>query len=419
MGKRRPRDAAFAMTENDELLLLRALLRASDYGVLLSDADRRDRVCNRQFCETFGLEGLDSIRSQPDYVRTHVLPRLKNPDEFLQTLSDVYADPSRVLEDEVELAAPRIRLLRRYTAPVLDDEGSVIGRLWTFLDITRTRTMEEKVRTQASQLKEQSRQLASALKTVTGRLDRVENTLTQTQQQLLESEKLSAVGLLAASVAHDIRNILTPLSIEIALADQDDPAGRGESLEAMRRQVDSLALLTHRLLALARPAVVERVPLDLCGPALRVAGMVRAQAGLENVRIVTSAPPHLPAVSADGVQMDQVLVNLVLNAIQAMRATGGGTLTLTLDDHKRGVRVRVRDTGPGIPPAHRRRLFDPFFTTRPDGAGLGLFSCRRIVEAHGGTLGVRSAPGGGTQFSLWLPQADSPPSAEKGHTHGR
>ena len=404
------------MTENDELLLLRALLRASDYGVLLSDADRRDRVCNRQFCETFGLDGLDAVR-RPNYVRTHVLPRLKDPDGFLRTLEAVYADPRRVLEDEVELAAPRPRLLRRYTAPVVADDGTIIGRLWTFLDITRTRTMEEKVRAQAAQLKEQSRQLASALKAVTGRLDRAENTLTLTQQQLFESEKLSAVGLLAASVAHDIRNVLTPLAIELTLADQDDPAGRAESLEAMRRQVDSLALLTHRLLALAKPATVERVPLDLCDFLTRIAGLVRSQAALENVRIVTSVRPRLPAVQADAVQMDQVLVNLVLNAIQAMRATDGGTLTLTLDTHGGGVRVRVRDTGPGIPSHSRRRLFDPFFTTRPDGAGLGLFSCRRIIEAHGGTLGIRNAPGGGAQFSVWLPPADSSQTSQ-GNTRG-
>lgn len=400
------------MTETDELLLLRALLRASDYGVLLSDADRRDRVCNRRFCETFGLDGLDAVRTQPDYVRTHVLPRLRDPDGFLRTLENVYADPSRVLEDEVELAAPRTRLLRRYTAPVVGEDGAIIGRLWTFLDITRTRTMEEKVRAQAAQLKEQSRQLASALKTVTGRLDRAENTLTLTQQQLFESEKLSAVGLLAASVAHDIRNVLTPLAIELTLADQDDPAARGESLDAMRRQVDGLALLTHRLLALAKPETTERVPLDLSAFVTRIATLVRSQAALENVRIVTTVRPQLPSVRVDSVQMDQVLVNLVLNAFQAMRATDGGTLTLTLDGRGGGVRVRVRDTGRGIPPQNRRRLFDPFFTTRPDGAGLGLFSCRRIVEAHGGTLGVRNAPGGGAQFSIWLPSADSDDTSE-------
>jgi len=391
------------MSENDELHLLRALLRASDYGVLLSDSARRDRIGNRRFCEMFGLDSVDTLAAQPDYVRRQLVSRLKDPEGFVRTLDAIYADPKRVVEDEVELLVPRPRLLRRYTAPVLGDDGAVIGRLWTFLDITRARGMEDRVRAQAAQLKEQSKQLAAALKTVTGRLDKVENTLSQTQQQLFETEKLSAVGLLAASVAHDIRNILTPLTIEMNLADQDDPAGRAESLDAMRRQVDSLALLTHRLLALARPAAVERAPTDLAALSARIAHLVRSQAILENVQIITVVGPRLPLVHADGVQIDQVLVNLVLNAIQAMRGVGGGTLTLTLDRHQEGVRVRVSDTGPGIPPAHRRRLFDPFFTTRPDGAGLGLFSCRRIVQAHGGTIGVRGRPAGGTQFTVWLP----------------
>ena len=395
-----------AMAENDELHLLRALLRASDYGVLLSDSARRDRIGNKRFCELFGMESLETLQAHPDYVRRQLVSRLKDPDGFVQTLDEIYADPKRVVEDEVELTAPRPRLLRRYTAPVLGEDGSVIGRLWTFLDITRARGMETKVRAQAAQLKEQSRQLASALKTVTGRLDRVENTLSLTQQQLFETEKLSAVGLLAASVAHDIRNILTPLTIEIALADQNDPTTRAESLDAMRRQVDSLALLTHRLLALARPAIVERMPTDLAALATRITHLIHSQAALENVQIVTVVNRPLPLVQADSVQIDQVLVNLVLNAVQAMRATGGGTLTLTLDRHSSGVRARVADTGPGITPAHRRRLFDPFFTTRPDGAGLGLFSCRRIIQAHAGTIGMRARPGGGTQFTVWLPHAD-------------
>ena len=402
------------MTENDELLLLRALLRASDYGVLLSDAARRDRLCNRRFCEMFGLDGLDALH-QPEYVRTHLAPRLRDPAQFLQTLAFVYADPKRVLEDEVELIAPRPRLLRRYTAPVTDDRGEIIGRLWTFLDITRTRGMEDKVRAQAAQLKEQSKQLALALKTVTGRLDKVENTLTLTQQQLFETEKLSAVGLLAASVAHDIRNILTPLTIEMTLADQNDPAVRTESLTAMRRQIDSLSLLTHRLLALARPDTFERAPTDLAALITRIAALVQTQAAWEKVQIVTVLPRRLPPISADAVQIDQVLVNLTLNALQALRTTNGGTMTLTLDRHKSGIRIRVADTGPGIPPQIRGRLFDPFFTTRPDGAGLGLFSCRRIVQAHGGTIQVRSAPGRGTQFTVWLPLQHHPESGELPH----
>ncbi len=391
------------MTENDEILLLRAMLRASDYGVLMSDSTRLDRLCNRRFCEMFSLESLETLRSQPNYVRTELAPRLKDAEGFVQTLEAVYADPKRVLEDEVELIAPKQRLLRRYTAPVLDEGGAIIGRLWTFLDITRARGMEDKVRAQATQLKEQSRQLASALRNVTGRLDKVENTLSLTQQQLFETEKLSAVGLLAASVAHDIRNLLTPLTIEVSLADQNDPALRAESLSAMRRQIDGLALLTHRLLALARPDTLERRPTDLPALVSQILRLVRPQADSENVQIVCIASPRLPLVFADSVQMEQVLVNLILNAVQAMRATGGGTLTITLDRYKDGARVRIGDTGPGITAQNRRRLFDPFFTTRPDGAGLGLFSCRRIAEAHGGAITVRSRPGA-TQFTLRLPE---------------
>ena len=390
------------MNESDEILLLRALLRASDYGVLLSDSARTDRLCNRRFCEMFGLDSVDILNTEPSYVRTSLAPRLKDAAGFLETLDAVYADPRRVLEDEVEILLPRQRLLRRYTAPVVGDDGAIIGRLWTFVDITRARAMEDKIRAQAAQLKEQSRQLASALKSVTGRLDRAETTLSQTQQQLFETEKLSAVGLLAASVAHDIRNLLTPLTIEASLADQDDPALRAESLSAMRRQIDGLALLTHRLLALAKPDILDREPTDLSQLVSQILRLVRPQATLENVAVACTVSPRLPQVCADPVQIEQVLVNLILNAVQAMKATSGGTLTLTLDRFQGGARVRVRDTGPGITAANKKRLFDPFFTTRPDGAGLGLFSCRRIAEAHGGAITVRSRPGN-TQFTLWLP----------------
>ncbi len=392
------------MTERDELLLLRALLRASDYGVLLSDSARHDRVGNRRFCEMFGLDSVDTLAAQPNFVRTQLAPRLKDPQGFMASLDAAYANPAYVMEDEVEIVAPRTRKLRRYTTPVHNDGGVIIGRLWTFLDVTRARGMEARIRSQATQLREQSKQLASTLKTVTGRLDKAETTLSQTQAQLFETEKLSAVGLLAASVAHDIRNILTPLTIELSLADQTDAAARGEALSAIRQQVDSLALLTHRLLALARPQSQERAPTDLPAMVARILTLIGPQAALENVTLACRAAPALPIVQADAVQMEQVLVNLVLNAIQAMRATSGGQMTLTMDQHTGGVRLRVADTGPGISPAARRRLFDPFFTTRPDGAGLGLFSCRRIMEAHSGMISVRARRGGGTQFTLWLPQ---------------
>jgi len=399
--------------------LLRALLRASDYGVLLSDAARHDLLCNLRFCELFGIPQLTLASEMLQDMRAQVLPRIKFPEEFLHVLELVYADPHLTREDEVELIAPAPRLLRRYTAPVLDAEGALIGRLWTFLDITQTRALEDKVRAQSAQLRVQARQLAAALKSANGRLHKVENTLTLTQQQLFESEKLSAVGLLAASVAHDIRNILTPLTIEMQLADQNDPAERAESLSAMRTQVDRLSLMTQRLLSLARPQNAIREPVDMAASARHVVDLLLPQARLDNVQVHLRVPRHLPAVLGDGVQLEQVLVNLVLNGMQAMQSEGG-TLSLALSLHssvaqKPGLCIRVRDTGPGISAAQRRRIFDPFFTTKPDGTGLGLFSCRRIVLAHAGSLHIRSGKAG-TQAIVWLPclteSAPKEPSAD-------
>jgi len=407
------------MTESEELLLLRALLRASDFGVLLSDSQRRDLVCNRRFCVMFGLSEQSALTLPTAEVRAHVLPRLKDPAEFVRTLDAVYANPRLTREDEVELIAPRPRQLLRYTAPVTDAKGHVIGRLWTFRDITSLRLLERKVTAQSELLRAQSRQLATALKAVSGRLHKVENTLTQTQQQLFEREKLGVVGLLAASVAHDIRNILTPLTIEMTLVDQDDAGGRAESLAAMRQQIDRLSLLTHQLLALSRPETSDCAPFDLAKSAQRVAALLRPQAALDSVDVHLQCSRRLPPVLGDSVQIEQVLVNVVLNGVQAMQTTGG-TLSLALcrreRAHEPGVCVRVGDTGPGIPPALRRRLFDPFVSTKPDGTGLGLFSCRRIVQAHGGAIHVRSRPGGGTQVSFWLPCADG--AAQEG-AHGR
>ena len=391
------------MNATDELSLLRALLRASDYGVLLSDGLRRDLVCNRRFSEWFGLDEQETTQVPPEQVRARVLPRVKDPKKFADTLDAIYADPSLTCEDEVELIAPRPRILRRYTAPVLGEDGRVIGRLWTFADITRTRRLETKIQAQQAQLKEQARQLAAALRTVHGRLGKVETALSHTQRQLFESEKLSAVGLLAASVAHDIRNILTPLTIELTLADTADTESRSQGLDAARAQVDRLSLLTQRLLALSKPVSEQFVPVDLHALIQRIVALLAPQAALEAVVPSVRCARRLPCVFGDPVQLEQVLVNLALNGVQAMRATDGGTLAITACRRGAGVGLRVSDTGPGMDRNVRRRLFDPFFSTKPDGAGLGLFSCRRIVEAHRGTLAVRSAPGRGTQVHVWLP----------------
>jgi len=393
----------------DEVVLLRSLFKAADYGVLLSDTSRNDLVCNDKFCELFNIDRSNVLGREPAAVRNRVLPKIKDPDIFLQTLDSIYSNPELIIEDELEVLSPKRRILRRYSAPAYDGGGEVIGRVWTFLDITRTRRLENKVHNQAAELRQQAREIAGALKMAHGRLNRVESELTETQQQLVDSEKLSAVGLVAASVAHDIRNILTPLTIEMTLADQDDPAARRESFVLMKKQVDRLSLLTNRLLSLSRPTRSERAEIDIKDAIDRAIETIASQASTEHVVICKKVPSRLPRVPGDEVQIDQVLLNIAINAVQAMHEHGG-TLTMSASANRGGVCIKIADTGHGIPHGFQSHLFDPFFTTRTEGAGLGLFSSNRIVESHGGTIRVSSRSGIGTEFSIWLPASTHEPA---------
>ena len=395
------------LSEQDELMLLRALVRASDTGVLLSDPSRKDLICNDAFCRIFSIEGIEPLALGEGYLRRELLPRIKNGEDFLRSIEDAYSDPLGSFEDEVEVIAPRHRHIRRFTTPVTNDAGELIGRLWTFLDITRLRRLEERVAQQAAQLKEQTRRLAIDLRSVSGRLVQVESELTQTQRHLLESERMSAAGLLGASVAHNIRNILTPLRIELSLARAGSDAHQAESFAVMESQLERLALLTHRLLAIARPAESEPTEVDVCSLVAHTAAMMSSQARQERVSIETSCSRRTPAVYGDPVQLEQLVVNLVLNGIQAMHATEGGSLKLAARPMQGGACIQVSDTGVGIPLTSRRRLFDPFFTTRPDGTGLGLYSCRRIAQEHGGRISLRSVIGTGTRVTVWLPAGEN------------
>jgi signal transduction histidine kinase len=220
-------------------------------------------------------------------------------------------------------------------------------------------------------------------------------TLKTAQHRMVEMEKLRTAGTLAASVAHDIRNILTAMQMELAA----QPESVSESLGA---QLNRFSALTHRLLAFSRPNVLETYPTSVAAVIRRMVSLVAGQAEINGVEIVVKVPARIPLVAADASQLEHLFINLCLNAIQAMTEQGG-TLTLRARKRTQWLDISVEDTGCGIPPEQIARLFDPFFTTRANGLGLGLFSCKRIVEAHGGQLTVKSSPGKGTCFTVLLP----------------
>lgn len=217
------------------------------------------------------------------------------------------------------------------------------------------------------------------------------------QEKALRSEKLAVVGTLAASTAHDIRNIVASLSM--LAAESSDP---NESLRAVREQLDRFNVLAHRLLSYARPTQVELKPVDMFELLDRVLSLTAGQMRVSRVKPILDCPRDLPQPLGDGHQLEHLFVNLVLNAVQAMERTGGNLrLQARLIDS--ALQVQVVDDGPGIPQAVKDRLFQPFSSSRPQGFGLGLFSASRIVEAHAGRIVARHNEPKGTIVEVDLP----------------
>jgi signal transduction histidine kinase len=230
------------------------------------------------------------------------------------------------------------------------------------------------------------------------RLLQTNSELQKMQHQLVQREKLSIVGTLAASIAHDIRNIVSSLSLSLSFSESDPQA----ALQEVRTQLDRFAVLSHRLLSYARPRLVAQESVDITEIMQRVLSLTAAHIRIARVQVKTLFESGIPRVQADANQLEHLFVNLVLNAIHAMEPQGG-TLTLKIQNAGDGVQGEVQDTGRGIPAEELASIFDPFVSTRSDGFGLGLFSCKRIVELHGGEILVQSQPGNGTTFLITFP----------------
>jgi signal transduction histidine kinase len=234
----------------------------------------------------------------------------------------------------------------------------------------------------------------------------------QLRQQLLQAQKLSSVGALASSVAHEFNNILTTIInyARLALRSEGDDTARTQALERILKGSQRAATLINSMLGFARNTTTRHEHADLAAIVDEV--LVLCEKDLSKHRIQVEkkyhARPHAEVVPA---QIEQVLLNLILNARQAMPR--GGRLLLEVRDNPRTrmVELKVADTGVGIPPERLRLIFEPFYTTKePDtnghgGTGLGLSVCRQIIEQHHGRIRVESMAGKGSTFTVKLPQS--------------
>lgn len=285
--------------------------------------------------------------------------------------------------------------------------GAMVGWFKTLLDQTRKQAAE--LVWEREILKEQIAKARSA-----------EEALRDREEQLRQSQKMEAVGRLAGGIAHDFNNLLTAINGygELALWHLEGNSLVRRDIEEIRKAGERAASLTSQLLAFSRKQVLQPRFLDVSGLVADTQRMLRRVIG-EDIELITQLEPELGTVKADPGQLEQVIMNLAVNARDAM--PNGGRLVLRTSNVVLGpgrsvtgpigscVMIEASDTGTGMDPETQSHIFEPFFTTKPKGSGtgLGLSTVYGIVKQSGGHVEVHSEPGKGTTFRVYLPRVDA------------
>jgi signal transduction histidine kinase len=314
----------------------------------------------------------------------------------LRDLKSILIQDSAQVPEASEVLPARIGLCRYLGAPIVNSKRQAIGTLCIldnkrdeplgpadreFLDVLANRLAVELER--EVMIEERSN-------IVTRQLAETSSELSEARENLIQAEKLSVAGTLAATIAHDIKNILASFRLIIDQRQLSD----AEKLAQVRTQADRFAILSHRLLSYVKPKSLSRENVDLVEVIRTAVALLQPQADICGVAIELRLTKNF-FVTGDSHRIEHFLVNLMLNAIQAM--TRGGTLAISLESGKTKI-LRIKDTGGGISVDMQSRMFEPFSSSRRDGFGLGLFSCKQIAREHGWSLDLESTVGVGTEF---------------------
>lgn len=328
-------------------------------GVILMNADGRVNFLNAAASRFFGLDAELSLD--------------KKLSELVRGMDwQAMMEQETVVSRDMEVFYPERRYLHFYLAPILDREV-LSGYVMIVNDLT-----SDRAQTQAT----------------------------------IESERLGALTLLAAGVAHEIGNPLNSLGIHLQLLDRKIKkmdAGERQPLEehlsTARKEIQRLDSILKQFLQAIRPSTLRREKVELAELCRDVLKLLEPELTERGIRVVLDLEPDIPLLDLDAVQMQQVFHNVLRNAAQAITTDADGCITVRMASNDYEVQVLISDNGIGISPEQMGTMFEPYRSTKEGGTGLGLLIVRRIIREHGGEMEIESREGSGTRVSLFLPLA--------------